>query len=241
MQVTGTTDTQGITKYSRLSSNDIARMPALKINRADFYQGSSPIKPVVKKAPDTLRNKIFTALTFGIVGLYLAHRQNLFNPIRREAKKILKSETLKNKVLEFAKDAVNPETYKKATRTFLNLAICDKNRPATFVENAQKILADEKLLEKLDDKVLKHLSDDSNTERLKQGFAVDIMDRMMNKIEKSLKQMKECGQEYKNKTDLIVSSLFDKTPDTQSIAQEALYKSITNRSSVLIENFIKDI
>jgi len=254
MLVSNPTNTITQVKYTRLSDSDISRLPSLNMTRCDFYQANnmnnSPIK--IAKTSSNTRNKIFTALTFGLVGLYLAHRQNLFNPIRREAKKIIKSSAFKNKMMDFVKEVL-PEpntltgarktltTCKDTTRKFLESIITDKNRPKPFIEATKNLINSNHNMSKLNKKVFRQIVDDTNYERLQRGFAVDTMDRLTGKIEKSLKQMKDCGQPYKDQTQNIITGIFESTNNSESIAYNTLQQSMLNRTSVQIENFIKDL
>ena len=241
MQVNGVNNTPEIKTYTRLSDNDIARMPSLKINRADFYQGSTPLKTDSKPAKEhSLRNKIFTCLTFGLVGLYLAHRQNLFNPIKREAKKIITNKVLKDKVIDFAKENVNNETFKKVAHDFLS-EFANNSKSTALSEGAKKLLADKKQLENFDNKLLAALNDDADDVRFKNGFAVNILDKLLSKIEKTLKQMKECGEKYKDKADSIIEGIFTKTNNEPSVVENCLAETIKTRSSSFVEKYIKDL
>lgn len=241
MQVNGVNNTPEIKTYTRLSDNDIARMPSLKINRADFYQGSTPLKTDSKPVKEhSLRNKIFTCLTFGLVGLYLAHRQNLFNPIKREAKKIIKNNALKDSVVNFAKENVNNETFTKVAHNLLG-EFANNSKSTALSEGAEKLLADKKQLEKFDKALLKVLNDDTDAVRFKNGFAVNILDKLSSKIEKTLKQMKECGEKYKDKADSIIEGLFTKANNEPSVVENCLASTIKTRSSAFIEKYIKDL
>ncbi len=224
-------------KYCRLSKNDIIRMPSLNITRADFYHSSRQIN--TKHSKNYLKN-LSTLTALSLTGLYIAHRNNLFNPIKREAKKILKSSELKEKVLNFVEQTVNNDTYTQTTKKFIENLTTDKLRPQDFIEEAQKILKDQNAFSELMAKVIKRLNDDPNTTTLKQGFAVDILDRLGVKIERNLTKAKNNGLPYKNQSSDIIESIFKKAGNINNTAEETLFESITNRSSSTIENFIKD-
>lgn len=238
MSVTGVTNNIKFTTYGRLLEQDIKRLPALKIDRIDYYQGSNA--NTSKTSKNNYWNKFFTVATFGLTGLYIAHRNNLFNPIKREAKKIIKNSDLKDRLLKFADEAINPETYKKATTKYLNELISGKNSDANVANEAQKILKNNESFDKLSKLVEKRLLDDSDTTRFKQGFVVDLLDRLNIKIEKNLNKAKNHGLPYKNQGSNIVESVFAKANNAPSLVEETLYESINNRSSVTIDNFIKD-
>ncbi len=223
-------------KYVRLSKDDITRMPSLNKNRIDFYQGTNA---VVQKPQSNYWKKIFTVLTFGLVGLYLAHRNNLFNPIKRETKRIINDQNLKEQVISLVKKQVTPETYQSSTKRFLQNIINDKSRAADFGNEAQKILGDNASFQELMTKVTKRLNDDT-PEGLQEGFCVDILDRLFGKIEKYLTNAKREGLPYKNQNAGIIEKIFAKPQNAESIAEETLYEAISNRSASTIETFIND-
>ena len=75
--------------YARLLGKDITRLPdKKKVSRDIFVPTKTVISP--EPAKKNALKKVVTFVTFAITGVYLAHRNNLFNPIKREAKKIIK-------------------------------------------------------------------------------------------------------------------------------------------------------
>lgn len=235
MEINGTQAVNNY-KYVRLSKNDIVRMPSPNINRVDFYQGTNP---QFYKKDSNYWGKIFTAATFGIVGLYLAHRNNLFNPVKRETKKILNDKNLQDEVLAFVKNRIAPETYVDTTKRFMEDLITNNSRPKDFIQETQKILNDKKSFQNLIEKVTNRLNDDT-PEGLREGFSVDILDRLFNKIEKFLTKSKRDNLPYKNQNAQIIKMLFEKPQNANSIVEETLYEAISNRSASTIETFIND-
>lgn len=221
----------------RLLKEDIVRLPSMETNKADFYETASLTPP--KKRSVFWRN-FFTALTFGVTGLYIAHRNNLFNPARKQAKKIVKSDEMIRQVRDFVETAINPETYKKASRKTLELLSGDKSRGEGFVSEAKTILENDASMEKLFAEVSKKLADDTNSTSLNNGFAVDVLDKLAVKIEKMLKEIKQNGGEIKNQKNSIIDRVFAKDDKGSNIVEELLYEVIGNRSSSTIEAFVQD-
>ena len=223
-------------KYVRLSTNDITRMPSLNVNRIDFYQGTNPQS---MQNSSNYWGKIFTAATFGIVGLYIAHRNNLFNPVRRETKKILNDKNLQDRVLDFVKEKLKPELYIDTTKRFLENLKNNSSRPKDFIQETEKILNNKASFQELMEKITKRLNDDT-PEGLQEGFCVDILDRLFTKIERFLTKNKQNGLPYKNQNANVIDKIFAKSQNANSIAEETLYEAIANRSSSTIETYIND-
>jgi len=228
----------GYPKYSRLSENDITRMPNLNLTRADYYQGQKTNKPTRKNS--YLKN-IFTTATFALTGLYIAHRNNLFNPIKRETLKIIRDKKLQNKVKEFVSDKINDDSYKIATEKFLEKIVNNKKNAGDITVQANKILQDKELFETLLGKLKTKLNDDPTPDGLVNGYAVDILDRLKIKIEKMLLQNKNNAMPYKNQGGKIIQELFENSQTKSSIIDNTLYEAIINRGENNINNFIKDL
>ena len=141
MKLTGVYLSDNLSYSGRLLKGDIMRLPSTQTNRADFYM---PVQPSPSRKNNVFLRNLFTALTFGFTGLYIAHRNDLFNPIRREAKRIIKSDDFINKIRTFVDGALNPQSYKDAARRSLEILSENKSRGEEFMNEAKKILASDK-------------------------------------------------------------------------------------------------
>jgi len=223
--------------YTRLLGKDITRLPdKTKVSRDIFV----PTKAI--QTPEAARKsalkKIVTFVTFAITGVYLAHRNNLFNPVKREAKKIIKNLDLQKRVKDFVDSKISTETYDDATRKMLQKLAGDKTRSKEFVAETQKLLTDDTAYKTLFKKVEQRLADDKIPERLRQGYAADVLDKLFIKIEKDLAKSKENSLPYKNQSDKIIANIFAKPEKGQSTVEEMLYGVINNRTASTIENHI---
>ena len=239
MNVTGAASAPSNNKYGRLMESDITRLPSLNITRVDFYQGS---KGTARngKSNHNWRTNFFTLATFGLTGLYIAHRNNLFNPIRRETRKITRNPEFKEKILTFVKENLNTETFKKATKALLEKISKDKTKRQTLLDETQKILKNNSLMEDLHTKVISNLADDANTERFQRGFASDMLDKLNVRIEKNLRKHKELGLPYKNQAEAVTEAIFTKNTNSPSLAEEILTDVINTRSDTTVDNFLRD-
>jgi len=191
----GITQTIKPPTYDRLLGKDITRLPDMKkVSRDIFVTNNKPLTPDEKRR--SFAKKAFTVATFALTGLYLAHRNNLFNPIKREAKKIIRNEDFQKKILAYVDGKISDDTYTNATKQFLNKMLGEKRTPA-FITETKKILSDKESFDELFIKIKKRLADDKNPETLKQGFAVDVLDKLMVKIERDLVTNKDNGLPYK--------------------------------------------
>ncbi|MCR4881315.1 MAG: hypothetical protein K6A44_05110 [bacterium] len=237
MKLGGICSISNLSYSGRLLKEDIVRLPSPQTNKADFYVSAEKNHP--KKRSVFWRN-FFTALTFGLTGLYIAHRNNLFNPARKQAKKIVKSDEMIGKVKEFIEAAINPETYQKASRKTLELLSGDKSRGQGFMSEARTILDNESSMQKLFGEVSKKLADDKDATSLKNGFAVDVLDKLSVRIEKILKTMKQNGNDIRNQGANMISRVFSKDEKGATIVEDALLEVIGTRSSATIEGFVQD-
>lgn len=236
MKLGGIGSTTNLSYSGRLLKEDIVRLPSEETNKADFY---IPTNTTPKKRSVFWRN-FFTALTFGLTGLYIAHRNNIFNPARKQAKKIVKSQEMIDKVKSFVESAINPETYKKASRRTLEILSGDKSRGDGFMSEAKTIMGSETSMEKLFQEVSKKLADDKDATSLKNGFAVDVLDKLSARIEKMLKEIKQNGGDVKSQKDNIITRIFAKDDKGSTIAEDMLLEVIGTRSTSTIEGFVQD-
>jgi len=222
--------------HGRLLKEDILRLPSKETNKPDFYQPSLHIN----KGKNDFWKNFFTALTFGVTGLYIAHRHNLFNPIKREAKKIIRNSQMQLRVKKFVNKTLSKNTYKEATIEFLKAMSKDKTRRKIYMEEAKKILGNKKSFNQLFEKVCARLSDDKDPASLKRGYVVDVLDNLEKFIEKTLMKNKAHGLPYKNQGQNLMSSVFIKAGKNNSPAEQILHNIIANRSTSTIEAFVKD-
>ncbi len=222
-------------RYERLRVGDITRLPD-KRAAIDFYKRVVPVSK--EEGKRLFRKKIFTGATFGLVGLWLAHRHNLFNPVHREAKKIIRNEQFQNKIREFVDEHLTPQSFIDSTKRLLGKIISDKERKPEIVAEAKKALDKKEVFDKLFEKVNKKLNDDDKT--LNDGYAVDLLDRLLIKVERDLAKNKEHGLPYKEQGEKVLKALTTKNSEGQSPLSELLYEAITNRSSSTVEEFIKN-
>lgn len=238
MKLSGISNIEKLSYNGRLSKEDIMRLPSPHTNKADFYETNKPVS-VTKKHPKFWRN-FFTALTFGVTGLYIAHRNNLFNPARKEAKHLVKTDAFISKIKEFVHNVIGEETFKASTHRTLKRLSENKAKSGKFIEETKRILANQSDLDALDSKVLKTLSDDKNPESLKNGYTVDVLDKLAVFLEKKFKQMKFEGKEFKGQGAEVLESLFRADEKGLVPVQEALFDIIEGRSSSTIDSFIQD-
>ena len=241
MKLGGISNTEGLSYAGRLLKEDIVRLPSPLTNKPDFYIKNTD---TIKTKKSHFWRNFFTALTFGLTGLYIAHRNNLFNPARKEAKRIVKSADVINRIKTFVNEAINPETYKTSTRKALETLSRDKSRGESFTTEARRILGDESSMEDLY-KVLfinkkNKLVDDNNTERYLNGYAVDVLDKLSVKIEKMLAKMKQDGQNISGQKTAIMNKLFAEDENGSTIVKDTLHEVIATRSAGTIENFVQD-
>ena len=215
--------------YARLSVEDINRLPKKTV--------SVEQKNIINKEDRTKAKrfaKIFTVAVSALVGLYIAHRNNLFSPIMKETKKILKTPDTFEKINKFVNDNFNFEACANVAKRFLNNF--DSSQPAVLAEQAKLLANDNKKFDKLTKKIFSELNDDKNTERFKRGICVDMMDLYLPKIVKKLQNLKNNKQPYKNLQPEIVADLFKKGPDGAMPIEDLFYNAIKGR----IKNTIID-
>ena len=222
-------------KYGRLLAKDIVRLPD-KTAVKDFY--ARPVVISQSEAKRLFRKKLFTGATFGLVGLWLAHRNHLFNPIHREAKKIIRNEVFQNEIRKFVEENVSERTFIRSTKRFLKSIIKENKRKPEIITETKKALEQKKVFKQLYAKVKEVLNDDKAT--LKDGYTVDLLDRLQIKVEKDLAKNREHGLPYKEQGEKILKALTAKNAEGQSPLSELLYEAITTRSSSTIEEFIKN-
>ena len=220
-----------INSYSRLSMEDITRLPLSAVSE----KKSSSINNNNNNNINTAKfAKIFTVTISALLGLYIAHRNNLFSPIMKESKKILKTPDTFEKINKYVTDNFNFEACAKVAKTFLNNF--DPSQPAALSEQAKLLAADNAKFNTLAKKVFSELTDDKNAERFKRGICVDMMDLYLPKIMKKLQKLKSNKQPYKNLQPEIVSDLFKKNEKGVMPIEDLFYNAIKNR----IKNSIID-
>ena len=216
--------------YARLSSADITRLPKMATapNPQKTLTDTNEIKKTTKIA------KIFTVVLSALVGLYIAHRNNLFSPVMKETKKVLKTPDTFEKINKYVNDNFNFETCAKVAKKFLNNF--DSSQPEALSQQAKILAADNKKFDNLAKKVFSELSDDNNAERFKRGLCVDMMDLYLPKIEKKLQTLKDNNQPYKKLQPEIVADLFKKDSAGVMPIEDLFYNAIKGR----IKNTIID-
>lgn len=225
----------GFKASNRLMAYDISKMPvnSFAINEKEDYYTPK------KRTNSAYWTKFFTVASFALTGLYLAHRNNLFNPVKREARKILRSEELTNKLKEYISTKLNPDSYNDFTNNLLKKYAGDKTRTEGFVAAAQEIIGDEKRLTKLFDKVSSRLADDGEALRHGNGFVSDMLDLLGMKIEKLVQSCKNNNLPYKNKQGEFMDKLFSAN-NGSSVADETLFDIFKSRAGSIVENFVKE-
>ena len=256
MKLGAISNTNSFSMQGRLSKEDILRLPSPRTNKADFYTSTHSFTK--KNQKSHIWRNIFTALTFGLTGLYIAHRNNLFNPARKEAKKIIKSDALIHKIKSFVSSAIIPEikirnrvernlptpplgkTYEAAIRRTLKKLSEDNSRGKKFVQEAKNIIKNKKSMQELFRNVSKVLADDSNKESLINGYTTDILDSLLRPLEKTIRNIKQSGKPYKDQGAALIEQLFKKNGKAASTIEDLLYDVIDNRSKAAVEGFIQD-
>ena len=237
MKLTGVYLADNLSYGDRLLKGDIMRLPSPQTNKADFYMS---VKPSPKRQRNAFWRNLFTAMTFGLTGLYIAHRNNLFNPIRREAKRIIKSDDFISKIKAFVDSSLGADTYKRAAKKSLEILSENKSRGEEFMTEAKRILNDNNSFTDIFKTVSTRLVDDSNPQRLKDGYSVDMLDKLTGSIERMLRNFKEAGQNYKNRDAEIVSALFAPIEGKANMVTNVLDEIVQNRAFLTVENFVKD-
>lgn len=224
--------------YNRLLSEDIGRLPNLAPNKSDSFIKQDRVTP--NKNSHKWRN-IFTVATFGLTALCIAYRNNLFNPIKREATAIIKNDELKNKLLSFIKGKVNDEYYMISTKKYLTKLTTDKNIAQDIISQSKEVLADNNQFDKLLKKVSETLEKNDTNDGLEKGYVVTLLDKLKQKIERYLTQNKQNNLPYKNQETKIIADLFDAKNGKTSIIQDMYEDVIIERSQSTIDNFLNDL
>ena len=214
--------------YSRLSFEDIARLPKMVSTNPE---NSSVNTNNVNSAKI---GKIFMITFSALVALYFAHRNNLFSPVLKETKKILKTPDTFEKINKYVTDNFSFEACTKVAKTFLNNF--DSSQPVALAEQAKLLASDGKKFDSLAKKIFAELSDDTNAERFRRGLCVDMMDLYLPKVVKKLQNLKNQNLPYKNLQSEVVSDLFKKDEKGITIIENLFNNAIKGR----IKNTIVD-
>ncbi len=212
--------------YSRLSLEDINRMPK---------HVSSPVQTAPSFNSKEIREKnvkllkIFTIAVSALAGLYIANRNNLFNPVMKETKKILKNPDTFEKINKYVSDNFNFDTCAKFTKRFLTKLANDSAQTEAFAKQANIISNNKADFDKLVQKVFSQIHDDKNINTLKRGLSIDIMDLYLPKIVQKLQKIKDKKQPYKNLQPEIVADLFKKGPDGVMPIEDLFYSVVNAR------------
>ncbi len=215
--------------YARLSFEDINRLPktAISSSKKDLISREDSVKT-------TKFAKIFTVSVSALLGLYIAHRNNLFSPIMKETKKILKTPDTFEKINKYVNDNFSFDACAKVAKRFLNNF--DASQPEALSKQAKILANDNKKFNSLTKRLFSELRDDNNAERFKRGLCVDMMDLYLPKIVKKLQNLKSNKKPYKNLQPEVVADLFKKGPDGVMPIEDLFYNAIKNR----IKNSIID-
>lgn len=219
----------------RLMAYDIRKMPVNSLSVSEKEDHYVPRK----KDKNPFWTKFFTFASFALTGLYLANRNNLFNPVKREARRILRSEELLNKLKSYVPAKINVEAYNDFTRTLLKKYAADTTRTQDFMSEAQKTLDNKALLDKLCGKVSDKLGDDSDLVRHSKGFISDILDGLGLKIEKLLLDDKKKNLPYKDKQGEFIGKLFDPNNST-SVIDDSIFDIFKSRAGGVVEDFVNE-
>ena len=221
--------------YSRLSFEDINRLPkytsAVKVSVPNLKENPKAIKLA----------KLITVGISALAGLYIAHRNNLFNPVMKETKKILKNPDTFEKINKYVSENFNYDNCTKITKRFLTKLANDSAQTELLSKQANIISNNKKDFDKLAGKVFEHLNDDKNTERLKRGISVDIMDLYLPKIAQKLQKIKDNNLPYKNMQPEIVADLFKKEQDGVMPIEDLFYNAVCARARKMIIDWVQNV
>ena len=230
-------------KYKRLLAVDIVRIPNNNKHMPDIYYGKTKaeIKRLKKKS---LLQKIFTVATFGIAGLYMAHKNDCFKPIKKEVKNLLKDTGIQNKVKQFIEGANPLEHYSDFVKKYLTKLSTSNKASDAVKSEASKILQTEDLLTVLINKITNKAKGEVvnsgkviTKQEYSDGIFYSLMEKLKIRLEKDLTANKKNGIPYKNKGREVFDNLF-KQNGTDKPIDELLYDVIKGRISESIDKHI---
>jgi len=231
-------------EYAKLENQDITRLP---------YNVSGTLTS--KKTPDKLdsfesqdlkekRSRFLTwagILAFVGIGLLAARKYNWFSPVKRELKKISEEKELFTKTKAFIDQNSGDEVYKSTIKGLLselkeNKSVSDKDKKIV-----QEILEDKNQLEKFLEKSVSKLKSESDNDKLKIGFAIDIIEKFADNIKEFIKVAKTEGKKVSDEHVNIIDKLFEKKSSNEPSIVETKYKELIGaRISSVIKEFIFD-
>lgn len=218
--------------YARLTDKDIKKLPynAIKSLPAnDVYESSS--KKIENNNTEKKQNrakKIALGVVIAGVALFIGKKLNLFNPVKRELNKIVNEPLFKKRAVDFVNKNANEENYKLITKGLLN-DLAENNVAEKAERNvAKEILNDKKSFDSLYERVSKKLNNDSPV-GLKNGFVVELMDRLSVNLEGILKGAKKEGHIIKDEHVNMVGKLFEKPQEGKSLAEIRFNEIIESR------------
>ena len=230
-------------KYKRLLAVDITRIPNPQEHKQDIYYDTSTeqIKRLKRKA---FLQKIFTVATFGIAGLYMAHKNDCFKPIKKEVKNLLKDTGVQNRVKQFVQDANPLEHYSDYISKYLsNLSKSDKANQALRDEAANVLSAPERLKHLILSIVRKAKGEKIDTnqtispQEYNDGIFYTLMEKLKIRLEKDLYANKKNGIPYKNKGAEVFENLFKQNGDSTPM-DDLLYDVVRGRISEGIDKYL---
>lgn len=225
--------------FQRLSVLDIERKPNLpQVNNKDTFINTSPKE---KNAPDNKWRNIFTIATFGLTGLCIAHRNNLFNPIKRETISIIKNDKFIKEIREYVAKKLTNENFDKITKKYLENLSSNNKVSKDLSQEAANILKNPENLSDLYKKVSGNLRLNESDEGLEKSFSVALLDKLKIRIEKYLIRNKQNDLPYKNQYDNIVKDFFESNTDSPKAVDELFEDVVKERSLSTIETYLKDI
>ena len=230
-------------KYKRLLAADIVRIPTNNEHVHDlFYINSEKeIKRLKRKA---LLQKIFSVATFGVVGLYLAHKNDCFKPIKKEVRNLLKQTDVQNKVKQFVNSANPFEHYPEFIKKYLIKLSESEKVNQSIKDEATKIIGTTDKLKQLIDSIVAKIKGESlkpgktitQTEH-NDGIFYALMENLQKRLEKDLSTNKKNGIPYKNKGNEVFENLFKQNGDNTPM-DDLLYDVVKSRISEDIDKYL---
>ena len=220
--------------YSRLSNEDINRLPK-------YTSAPKTTSQNLKNNPKAVKLiKYMTIAISALVGLYIAHRNNLFNPVMKETKRILKNPDTFEKINKYVSDNFNYDNCAKFTKRYLTKLANDSAQTEAFSKQANIISNNKADFDNLAKKVFTTINDDKNLDSLKRGLSIDIMDLYLPKIAEKLQKIKDKNLPYKNLQPEIVSDLFKKGADGIMPIEDLFYSAVNTRTNKTVIDAVEN-
>lgn len=228
-------------EYERLEKQDITRLPC---NISETLT-SENLPDRFEKQDDLSqkRSRFFKwtgMLIFAGAALIAAKKYNWFSPLKREIKKISNEPLLLTKSEEFVNNNFNDEALKLTIKTLLEETKGDKKLSLRNVATIEEILGDKFKLDSFIEKSLDKLKDEP-ADKIKVGFAVDIISRFSEDLRPLIKEVKDSGKKVADEHTNIINKLFEKKASNEPSAVEVRYKdAIKTRIYSVFKEFIFD-